>query len=75
MLKRYLVTDVAALDRILAWVAVADHRCSLIGSRVADAMQYHLVLDLTHGHLDLIDLVAAEFADAISASEFPRSHP
>ena len=74
MLKRYLVTNHTALDRILAWVADPDHRCQLIGSRVADVMQYHMVLDLSYGHLNLIDLITAEFADCVQESEFPRSH-
>jgi hypothetical protein len=75
MLKRYLVTDHSELDRILAWVAVPDHRCQLIGSRVADTMEYHVVLDLSYGHLELIDLLSAEFSTAVAAVEFPRSHP
>ena len=75
MLKRYLVTNHTALDRILAWVAVPDHRCQLIGSRVADVMQYHVVLDLSYGHHDLIDLIAAEFAETLQQVDFPRSHP
>jgi ABC-type uncharacterized transport system permease subunit len=74
MLKRYLVTDHAALDRILAWVAVADNRSQLIGSRVADTVEYHVVVDLTHGHDHLIELITTEFAHSISAAEFPRRH-
>ena len=75
MLKRYLVTDHTQLDRILAWVAVPDHRSALIESRVAGAVQYHVVLDLSYGHHDLIDLIAAEFAEALQQVDFPRSHP
>jgi len=74
MLKRYLVTDHTCLPEILTWVADPDHRCQLIGSRVADHLEYHVVLDLTHGHLELIDLLSAEFPTAVAASEFPRSH-
>ena len=75
MLKRYLVTDHTCLPEILGWVADPDHRCQLIGSRVADHLEYHVVLDLTHGHLELVDLLLSEFPTAVTASEFPRSHP
>lgn len=74
MLKRYLVTDHTCLPEILTWVADPDHRCQLIGSRVADHLEYHVVLDLTHGHLELVDLLSAEFPTAVAAVEFPRSH-
>jgi hypothetical protein len=74
MLKRYLVTDVTALPQILTWVADPDHRCQLIGARVVDTMEYHVVLDLTHGHLELVDLLLSEFPTAVAAVEFPRGH-
>ena len=75
MLRRYLVTDHTQLPEILAWVADPDHRCQLIGSKTADVMEYHLVLDLSYGHLELVDLLSAEFPTAVAAVEFPRSHP
>jgi hypothetical protein len=74
MLRRYLVTDHTCLPEILEWVAEPDHRCQLIGSRVADTVEYHVVLDLTHGHLELVDLLLTEFPRAVAAVEFPRSH-
>jgi hypothetical protein len=74
MLKRYLVTDVAVLDRIRSWVAVSDHRAQLIESRVSDAVEYHVILNLHYGHLDRVDLFTTEFQDAVSECEFPRRH-
>ena len=74
MLKRYLVTDHSALPEILTWVADPDHRSQLIGARVADSLEYHVVVDLTYGHDHLIDLITTEFAHSISAAEFPRGH-
>jgi hypothetical protein len=74
MLKRYLVTDHSALPEILTWVADPDHRSQLIGARVADSLEYHVVLDLTYGHLELVDLLSAEFPTAVAAAEFPRGH-
>lgn len=74
MLKRYLVTDHSQLPEILGWVADPDHRCQLIGSKTADNLEYHLVVDLTHGHLELIDLLLSQFPTAVAAAEFPRGH-
>ena len=74
MLKRFLVTDVARLPQILAWIADPDHRGQLIGARVVDTVEYHVVLDLSYGHLELVDLLLAEFPTSVAAVEFPRSH-
>jgi hypothetical protein len=74
MLKRYLVTDHSQLPEILTWVSDPDHRCQLIGSRVADSLEYHVILDLTYGHLELVDLLTAEFPTAVAAAEFPRRY-
>ena len=75
MLKRYLVTDHTQLDRIRAWVAVADNRSALIESRVAGAVQYHVVLDLNYQHEHLAEMFTAEFPEALQQVDFPRSHP
>ena len=75
MLKRYLVTDHTQLPEILTWIADPDHRGQLIGARVVDTVEYHVVLDLSYGHHDLIDLIAAEFAETLQQVDFPRSHP
>ena len=74
MLKRYLVTDHTQLPEILTWIADPDHRGQLIGARVVDTVEYHVVLDLSYGHLELIDLLLAEFPTGITAAEFPRRH-
>ena len=75
MLKRYLVTNHTALDRIRAWVAVADNRSALIESRVAGAVEYHVVLDLNYQHEHLAEVFTAEFPEALQQVDFPRTHP
>ena len=74
MLKRYLVNDVTALDRIRLWVADPDHRAQLIESRVADTVEYHMVVNSRDPLVNLCDLVTAEFQDSISECEFPRRY-
>ena len=74
MLKRYLVTNHTVLDRIRAWVAVAANRCQLIESRVAGAVEYHVVLDLNYDNDHLTEIFTAEFPEALQEIEFPRSH-
>ena len=75
MLRIFHINDHTALDRIRAWVAVADNRTQLILSDIAGQQQYQLVVDSRDPLRNLGDLVIAEFAEAITEAEFPTQHP
>jgi hypothetical protein len=75
MLKRFQITDHTRLPDIQAWIADPDHRTVLIQSQSGPVVEYHVIVDLNHGNLDLLDLLLTEFPTAVVAAEFPRSHP
>ena len=75
MLRIFHVIDQVQLDRIRAWSAVADHRCQLIRSEIAGQVQYRAVVETRSYEADHAELFAAEFAEAVTETEFPVQHP
>ena len=75
MLRIFHVIDQVQLDRIRAWSAVADHRCQLIRSEIAGQVQYRAVVESRSYEADHAELFAAEFAEAVTETEFPVQHP
>lgn len=72
MLRIFHINDQSQLDRIRAWIAVADHRGQLIQSEIAGQHQYRVVVDSRENQADLF---SAEFAAAVTEAEFPAQHP
>ena len=75
MLRIFHVTDHIQLDRIREWISVADHRGQLIRSEVAGQDQYRVVVESRLSETDHAGRFAAEFAAAITETEFPAQHP
>ena len=72
MLRIFHIIDQIQLDRIRAWVDVADHRGQLIQTGIAGQHQYRVVVDSRENQADLF---SAEFAAAVAETEFPVQHP
>lgn len=75
MLTIFQITNTAELPRIRTWVSVADHRCQLIHAQQADHDSYHVVVESRTYETDHAAQFAAEFAIAVTETQFPLFHP
>ena len=75
MLRIFHVTDHIQLDRIREWSAVAANRTQLIRSEVSGHAQYRVVVESRLSEADHAERFAAEFAAAVTETEFPAQHP
>ena len=75
MLRIFHFNDHTELDRLRAWIAVADHRCQLIHTEIAGQVQYRVVVESRLTEADHAELFAVEFAAAVTETEFPVQHP